>query len=166
MKKITVMALTALLAAGSLFAQPTAAGGFKKHPEASERPAMEQMHKFPKQSGALKMDSLNDTVIIGVVKSVNTKAGTIKVINADNREIEVTVTPFTKVNVKNTTSPDHQGKKGDRPENKNFKPDTIADIRAGDWAKISTYRTDTKALSAAKVAVISTQPKYDLSNAK
>ncbi len=153
MKKITSLILVSVLAAGSVFAQIKSP---VKNP-VSAPPAVEQnqpssgrktapMMNFKNHSG----DPINDTVIIGTVKSVNTKAGVVKVFNADNREIEVTVTPFTKIAVRKS-SPHNQGNKHDK---KDFTPDTINDIRAGAWVKITTYRTDTKVLSAAKIAVI------------
>lgn len=120
-----------------------------------------RFHHSKKNFGSANL-SVSENVIIGKVKKVDTAAGKIFVTNSDGKDVEVIVSPFTKIFVETTDQdfrrmPKKQLKKLNRESESKVtsavpaKADKLSDIQNGSWVMISTYKTDTKALIAAAV---------------
>jgi hypothetical protein len=110
----------------------------------------------------------NDSVIIGTVKTLNVKANTLTVVNADGKDETVSVTPFTRIHAMPDTPPAF-GKNGNTSDNKPVMPEMLdlAKLSKGDWVRISTAKTETKVPVASKIIVKQVKPApIDNSNSK
>lgn len=76
------------------------------------------------------------TELLGKITSVDEKNEVIKISDADGKETEVTVTPFTKIRIN-----DEKAEK------------TVSDIKKGDWILYSLFNTETEKKIAARIYV-------------
>ena len=76
------------------------------------------------------------TALLGKITSVDEKNDVIKISDADGKETEVTVTPFTKIRIN-----DEKAEK------------TVSDIKKGDWILYSLFNTETEKKIAARIYV-------------
>jgi len=102
---------------------------------------------------------INDTVIIGTVRSINTRTNTIKVVNSDNKEFEVKISAFSKVILASECPADNG------PDTKQPEPASINELRTNDYVFITTYKTGTRIYEAASVLVDDRVSGSDNSNA-
>ncbi len=169
MKKITALALAAVLAAGTIFAQPAQ----KKDREGSvpDRNPVKKEMAFPGfPAGKMRMPdfescSENEAVIIGIVRKVNSSEGTIVVVNTDGKDETVKITPFSRVKIKGDSFARRQNKNDGDKLSQN-KTDKVSEIHSGAWVMIKTYKTETKSKIASSVFVKNNPPPVDLSDAK
>lgn len=142
-KLFTAFAMAALLSAGTVYAQN--ARKFDSRPEdpAQNRQALGfRGHGF----GQRGEDNLNDEIIIGKVKSINTSNSQITVTNTDGKDVTLEVNPFTRIVFREDFGP-RQNADFPLPPVKG----ELKDLLKGDWVMISTFKTETKTLSAAKI---------------
>lgn len=160
MKKLVKTTAVIVLAAAlstTAFAQNAKRGESPKNEERKEVPFKGgKFHNGKKNFGAVTL-SVSENVIIGKVKKVDAATGKIFVTNSDGKDVEVIVSPFTKIFVETTDQdfrrmPKKQLKELNGGSAKaSVKANKLSDIRTGSWVFISTYKTDTKSLNAAAV---------------
>ena len=147
-----VVTMMAVMAGGSVFAKSKKSENPRRPdvqvPDAEHRDLRgpEKMHGLP------GMDPKN--TVIGKVKSVDEKNGTVTLSNADGKNVDFIVTPFTHIMIqKEGELPPkiEKAKSGEKPELPP-KP-ALTDIKEGSWAMISSFEQDTTAKIAASVHV-------------
>lgn len=156
-KLFTAFALAAALMAGTLYAQETKKSENPMRPD-TEVPARNHLdlrgHGQGRHGFAPKQEDEN--LIVGKVKTANTKTNVLTITNLDGKDVSLTLTPFTMIHIINEEPPKApEDKPADNREELTPLPARagIQDLSKGDWVLISTLNTDTKTKTAARVLV-------------
>ncbi|GEM_PF-6276694 len=153
-KKISALLIAAVLSTSVIFAQGMKrTEGPAKGNDRNER----NEARGPEFGGVPGMFVHNNEVVLGVVKQVNVKAGTVRILNSDGRETEVKVSPFTKIII---ADDDKRQSNGPNAE--------LSDINNGAWALVTKFNSGTKTIDASAIFITknTTKRERDLSNAK
>ncbi len=133
MKKITKFlvcaACVAVIGTGSLFAKGKGGmGGHGGH---------DGLGKFTVTTDADgKATVVRATDLMGQVNAVDEKNGTVTIQDLDGKKIVVSVNPFTRIRLYDSTS-----------------DKTISDIKKGDWIMYSLFNTETETKVASRIIV-------------
>lgn len=147
-KLMTAAAMVALMASAPIFAQSASRRAPSPVPveSAVTDTAKEKSNKAMGMKGFT-----NETVIIGTVRYSNFYNNTINVLNTDSKDIQVKISPFTKIMI------DYNNQS---PVSADFN-----DIKNGDNIFITTFKTGTK-LSDAALIIIKRTVSNNNANAK
>ena len=100
--------------------------------------------------------------LLGTITSVNTESKILTVKDADGKETQVHVNPFTRLKERKRPAdsdrlPAQKNKKADRTQNNFPKPENdeleLADLKAGDWVAVKKMKAETKTIEAARIIV-------------
>ena len=95
-------------------------------------------------------DGVENADLIGSVTSVNASAGLLTVKDADGKETQVHVNPFTRLHpMPKAPAADEKSEKK-RPELNELK---LSDLKNGDWVAVKKMKTETKTIEAARIVV-------------
>ncbi|WP_191013462.1 hypothetical protein [Treponema zioleckii] len=170
-----VVTMVAALATSSIFAQSSGT-------ESGEKKVQELPENAPRMNMPLPFhnfhapNAINEgkNVVIGQISSVDSSKSLVKVKNADGKDVEIHVSPFTRIMIsdsearadlmqarKEMQNPENMQNSNDskkdargfqrgkgRPERVQF---TISDLKKGSWVMVGTYETNTKTLEASVV---------------
>lgn len=150
MKKIiTVFTMSALLVSSLAFAQNV------DKPKDNFRDCPKGFHQNMNQH---KM--IQDDLVIGTVKSVNTQDNTITITDADKKDISIKLVKFSIINfIPFFPMPENLDEKTTKPEKPEGKRHphpsfSIKDIENGNEVAVAVFKTNTKTKVAAFVTVI------------
>lgn len=100
--------------------------------------------------------------LLGTITSVNTESKILTVKDADGKETQVHVNPFTRLKERkrpadNDRLPAQKNKKADQTQNNFPNPENdeleLADLKAGDWVAVKKMKAETKTIEAARIIV-------------
>lgn len=128
-KILVCAACVAMLGTGSLFAKGRDGMGGK-----GGHDGFGKMYRTTDAAGNIV--AVRPNTLMGQVKSVDENTGTVKLADLDGREIVITVNPFTRIRLDDSTS-----------------DKTISDIKAGNWVMYSLYNTETQVKVADRIVV-------------
>ncbi|MBQ0051235.1 MAG: hypothetical protein KBT11_04120 [Treponema sp.] len=158
MKKLYKTTLAVLLLSGMILGSASAQAGKMENrkPDSEKIEKTAKMHKnFRGMKGGFNCGPMmaEQNVVIGKVKKVDVKNGKLVLQNADGKDVEVSVSPFTKIFVETTDQEFNRLPRGKRDEKKPVEPKQkkLSDINNGSWVLVSTFKSETKTLNAAAV---------------
>ncbi len=184
---VTVMAM---FAAGSAMAQNSGTSAANENsenqlPPGANVPACnhQNFQRFSRAMGPnhhMKGDEKN--VLIGQIKSIDTKEGRLKISNADGKDVEIRVSPFTKIMIvdPDNRDPKNPGRNDVRSNKKRpaenmeksgdlnppamdcLKEYSLGDLKKGTWVMVSTFDTSSKTYEASHI--IARQKINDVNN--
>lgn len=95
--------------------------------------------------GGMKNES--EKVVIGTVKSADSKSMTVVITDTEGKDQKISVTPFTRIH--SCIQPQN------RSRTQNIPPEilTISDLRKNEWVMIKLFDTETSTPSASKILV-------------
>ena len=95
---------------------------------------------------------IENAVLLGTVTAINEASSMLTVKDADGKETQVHVNPFTRLHpMPKTPVPDEKSEKEKkRPEFNELK---LSDLKNGDWIAVTKMKTETKTIEAARIVV-------------